>query len=155
MERIFIEKTIDMALHNIKSQNGGPFAAMVVRNGKIIGTGVNQVTRSNDPTAHAEVQAIRDACKNINDFKLSDCEIYTSCEPCPMCMSAIYWSRIERVYFALTKDDAADAGFDDSFLYEELKKSMEERQMEMNPIGREEALVIFDTWKNMGAKISY
>ncbi len=155
MERIFIEKTIDMALHNIKSQNGGPFAAMVVRNGKIIGTGVNQVTRSNDPTAHAEVQAIRDACKNINDFKLSDCEIYTSCEPCPMCMSAIYWSRIERVYFALTKDDAADAGFDDSFLYEELKKSMEERQMEMNPIGREEALVIFDTWKNMEAKISY
>ena len=120
MEQQFIKKAIQLALDNVTGSTGGPFGAVVVKNGEIVGVGQNQVTKLNDPTAHAEIQAIREACQRLNTFQLDDCELYTSCEPCPMCLGAIFWARPKAVYYACTKEDAAAIGFDDKFIYEQL-----------------------------------
>jgi len=125
---LFLQQAIDLAITSARNQ-GGPFGAIVVKDGKIIGRGRNQVTENCDPSAHAEIMAIRDACKTINDFSLNDCTIYSSCEPCPMCLSAIYWARIPQVIFAATAEDAAEAGFDDQFIYDELGKEPEQRRI--------------------------
>lgn len=134
---------------------GGPFGAIVVKNGQIVGRGNNRVLATNDPTAHAEVVAIRDACQNLGSFQLDDCEIYTSCEPCPMCLGAIYWARPKRVFFGCTRTDAADIQFDDDFIYEEIGTPLEQRQIPMIPLLREEALVVFREWQEKSDKTLY
>ena len=151
----FMEKAVELSLENMRAGKGGPFGAIIVRQGKIVGTGANHVTSDNDPTAHAEVVAIRDACKNLGTFQLDDCEIYTSCEPCPMCLAAIYWARPKAIYYANTRKDAADIGFDDDFLYEELKKNLEERSLPIHQLDKSNALKVFDEWKRKTAKIEY
>src|ERR1700737_4143796 len=125
----FMARAIQLSLDNIRSGRGGPFGAVVVKDGTIVAEGTNQVTSTNDPTAHAEVLAIREACKKLHVFELLDCELYTSCEPCPMCLGAIYWARISRIYFANTAEDAAGIGFDDSFIYSELKLPHAQRRI--------------------------
>jgi guanine deaminase len=154
-ESEFMKRAVALSLQGQRDNKGGPFGAIVVKGDKIVGEGYNQVTSTNDPTAHAEVVAIREACKNLNTFQLDGCEIYTSCEPCPMCLGAIYWARPDKVYFANTRQDAADIGFDDSFIYEEIKKEMQGREIEMIQINREEALKAFTEWKNKQDKIDY
>lgn len=151
----FMEKAVELSLENMRAGKGGPFGAIIVRQGKIVGTGANHVTSDNDPTAHAEVVAIRDACKNLGTFQLDDCEIYTSCEPCPMCLAAIYWARPKAIYYANTRKDAADIGFDDDFLYEELKKNLEERSLPIHQLDKSDALKVFDEWKRKTDKIEY
>jgi guanine deaminase len=151
----FMEKAIKEAYDNVITKHGGPFGAIVVKDGKIIGVGRNEVTASNDPTAHAEVQAIRDACRYLNDFQLIDCEIYTSCEPCPMCIGAIYWARPKAVYYACTKQDAADIGFDDQFIYDELALPMENRKIPMIKIYPDHADLPFRTWEKSNDKVEY
>ncbi|RAL56957.1 tRNA-specific adenosine deaminase [SR1 bacterium human oral taxon HOT-345] len=151
----FMEKAVELSLENMRAGKGGPFGAIIVRQGKIVGTGANHVTSDNDPTAHAEVVAIRDACKNLGTFQLDDCEIYTSCEPCPMCLAAIYWARPKAIYYANTRKDAADIGFDDDFLYEELKKNLEERSLPIHQLDKSNALKVFDEWKRKTDKIEY
>jgi tRNA(Arg) A34 adenosine deaminase TadA len=143
----FMRKAIELSL--ISSQEGigqGPFGAVIVKDGKIVGQGHNQVITWNDPTAHAEVVAIRDACKNLGTYELQGCEIYSSCEPCPMCLSAIYWAKIEEIYYGNTRDDAASIGFDDAFLYQEIPLPLSERKITIKPLGREEALEVFKLW---------
>ncbi len=142
----FMQRAIELSRTNMNAGNGGPFGAVVVRNGKIVGEGWNKVTSTNDPTAHAEVEAIRDACKNLANFELKGCEIYTSCEPCPMCLAAIYWARIGRIYYGNSRDDAAAIGFDDEFLYREIVKPMPQRSVPIEPLLRNEALVVFTEW---------
>ena len=122
MNEKMMNEAVRVALESAQTKNGGPFGAIIVKNGEIVGIGKNSVTTKNDPTAHAEVMAIRDACQNLNTFQLDDCEIYTSCEPCPMCLGAIYWARLRKVYYAATQHDAAQIGFDDNFIYIELAK---------------------------------
>ncbi|MBL7782632.1 MAG: nucleoside deaminase [Saprospiraceae bacterium] len=134
---------------------GGPFGAIVVKDGRIVGRGNNRVLATNDPTAHAEVVAIRDACQNLGSFQLDDCEIYTSCEPCPMCLGAIYWARPKRVYFGCTRTDAANIQFDDDFIYEEIGAPLEQRKIPMIPLLREEALVVFREWQEKSDKTLY
>jgi guanine deaminase len=151
----FMQKAVEEALQNVLSNHGGPFGAIVVKEGKIIGIGRNEVTASNDPTAHAEVQAIRDACKYLNDFQLTDCEIYTSCEPCPMCIGAIYWARPKAVYYACTKQDAAKIGFDDQFIYEQLELPVEHRKIPMKQIFTDEGDLPFRTWEGSNNKVDY
>jgi len=151
----FMEKAVELSLENMRAGKGGPFGAIIVRQGKIVGTGANHVTSDNDPTAHAEVVAIRDACKNLGTFQLDDCEIYTSCEPCPMCLAAIYWARPKAIYYANTRKDAADIGFDDDFLYEELKKKLEERSLPIHQLDKSNALKVFDERKRKTDKIEY
>lgn len=151
----FMEKAVELSLENMRTGKGGPFGAIIVRQGKIVGTGANHVTSDNDPTAHAEVVAIRDACKNLGTFQLDDCEIYTSCEPCPMCLAAIYWARPKAIYYANTRKDAADIGFDDDFLYEELKKKLEERSLPIHQLDKSNALKVFDERKRKTDKIEY
>ncbi len=151
----FIEKAIEVALENVMSNQGGPFGAIVVKDGKIIGTGRNEVTASNDPTAHAEVQAIRAACKYLNDFQLIDCEIYTSYEPCPMCIGAIYWARPKAVYYACTKEDAAKIGFDDQFIYEQLSLPIDQRNITMKQISPNQYELPFKTWEKSKDKTHY
>ena len=151
----FMEKAVELSLENMRAGKGGPFGAIIVRQGKIVGTGANRVTSDNDPTAHAEVVAIRDACKNLGTFQLDDCEIYTSCEPCPMCLAAIYWARPKAIYYANTRKDAADIGFDDDFLYEELKKNLEERSLPIHQLDKSNALKVFDERKRKTDKIEY
>ena len=151
----FMEKAIEVALENVISNQGGPFGAIVVKNGKIIGTGRNEVTASNDPTAHAEVQAIRTACQYLNDFQLIDCEIYTSCEPCPMCIGAIYWARPKAVYYACTKEDAAKIGFDDQFIYEQLSLPIDQRNITMKQISPNQYELPFKTWEKSKDKTHY
>ena len=151
----FMQEAIWLAQENLDKKNGGPFGAVVVKNGKIIGKGVNTVTTNNDPTAHAEVNAIRDACKNIESFQLDDCEIYSSCEPCPMCLGAIYWARPAKLYFAATKDDAASAGFDDSEIYREIALPKENRKIPTEQILQKEARQVFTQWVNMDNKTEY
>jgi len=151
----FMLEAIKLADSGMNSGKGGPFGAIVVKNGKIIGKGNNQVTTSNDPTAHAEVVAIRDACKNINSFQLEDCEIYTSCEPCPMCLGAIYWARPKAVYYAADKSDAANAGFDDAFIYEEIATPINNRQIPMKQILQDKARLVFKAWIEKEDKIEY
>lgn len=155
LQEKFMQEAIDLALENVKN-GGGPFGAVVVKNGKIVGRGVNHVTKNNDPTAHAEVNAIRDACNHLNSFQLIDCEIYSTCEPCPMCLGAIYWARPKKLYFASTKHDAAAIDFDDSFIYSELELPYEKRKIETKKeFMRAESLKIFEEWKNKIDKIEY
>ncbi len=139
---------IDLAKENIRGPLGGPFGAVVVKDGKIVGKGVNRVTVNHDPTAHAEVEAIRDACKNLGDFQLEGCTIYSSCEPCPMCLGAIYWARPDALYFGADRDDAAKAEFDDSFIYKEISRKTKLRKIPTLQIMRQEALEIFKEWSN-------
>lgn len=150
-----MQRAIALATENVVSGAGGPFGAVVVRNGKIIATGVNRVTTTNDPTAHAEVVAIRAACQALGDFQLTGCVVYTSCEPCPMCLSALYWSRCDAIFYGNSAADAAAAGFDDSFLYEEIKKPLVERSMPMEQLSRESAMATFRAWDESKAKIRY
>jgi len=148
-------RAVQLSIDNVRSGRGGPFGAVVVRDGKIIAEGVNRVPSTNDPTAHAEVLAIRQACANLGVFHLEDCELYTSCEPCPMCLGAIYWAHLSRIYFANTAADAAEIGFDDSFLYSELKKPHLQRRIPTVQIMREEALAGFRAWAAKVEKIPY
>jgi len=151
----FMQAAIDLSITGMTNNEGGPFGAVVVKNGEIVGRGNNKVTSSNDPTAHAEVTAIRDACKNLNTFQLDGCVIYTSCEPCPMCLGAIYWARPDKVYFACTKKDAADAGFDDDFIYREIELAFDERSIVFEQLMREEAQLAFNQWKEKEDKKAY
>lgn len=151
----FMARAIELSIENVRFGRGGPFAAVVVRDGAIIAEAVNQVTALNDPTAHAEIIAIREACKKLADFELKDCELYASCEPCPMCLGAIYWARLARVFFANTAQDAAEVGFDDSFIYREAVKPISQRKIPMIPLMREQALAAFRAWQNKPDKISY
>ena len=147
MERIFfMERAVELSLKGSSEGKGGPFGAVIVKNGKIIGEAYNQVTYTNDPTAHAEVMAIRDACKNLNSFDLTDCEIYTSCEPCPMCLGAIYWSKVVKIYYGNSREDAKKTGFDDAFIYDEIPLPLSERKIEMIQLGQKEALKVFEMW---------
>lgn len=150
-----MQRAIELSLENVRSGSGGPFAALVVREGSIIGTGTNQVTKSLDPTAHAEVVAIREACGAVRDFQLIDCELYTTCEPCPMCMGAIYWARLAKVYYANTRDDAARIGFDDSLIYDQIALPPDARNIAMVQIMREQALEAFREWDKSPAKVKY
>jgi guanine deaminase len=151
----FMRRAIALALENVRSGNGGPFAAIVAKDRRIIAEGTNRVTATNDPTAHAEIVAIREACRVLGDFQLAGCDLYTTCEPCPMCFGAIYWARPQRLFFACTAADAAAAGFDDAFIYEELKKSPDARRIPMLQILREESLEIFSVWKQQEKKTPY
>lgn len=155
MNNSFMARAIQLSIDSVRSGRGGPFGAVVVKDGKIIAEGVNQVTSTNDPTAHAEVLAIRQACAHLGVFHLKDCELYTSCEPCPMCLGAIYWAHLSRVYFANTAEDAAKIGFDDSFFYSELQKSHLQRRIPTVQIMREEALAGFRAWTAKADKIEY
>jgi tRNA(Arg) A34 adenosine deaminase TadA len=149
-----MREAIDLSVNNIDN-DGGPFGAVIVKDGKVIARGVNRVTINIDPTAHAEVNAIREASKVLGTFDLSGCEIYSSCEPCPMCLGAIYWARLDKLYFANTKQDAKDIEFDDSFIYEELDLPIEKRKIPTTQMLREEALAAFNKWKNKEDKIEY
>ncbi len=150
----FMREAIRLSIQNV-DENGGPFGAVIVKNGEIIAAGVNRVTSNNDPTAHAEVNAIREASKKLGTFDLQGCEIYSSCEPCPMCLGAIYWARLDKLYFANTKQDAKEIDFDDSFIYEELELSIENRKIPTTQILREEALEAFNRWRDKTDKIEY
>lgn len=150
-----MSRAITLAQNGMDSNAGGPFGAIVVRHGEIIGEGSNRVTSTNDPTAHAEITAIREACQKLGSFQLENCTIYTSCEPCPMCLGAIYWARPERVVFACTREDAAKIGFDDQFIYEEIEKTIDEREMKIVNFMREEALTVFENWERKADKTEY
>jgi guanine deaminase len=152
---VFMEQAIALATENVTSGAGGPFGAVIVRDGKVIGTGVNKVTTTNDPTAHAEVVAIRNACAVSNSFRLDGCEIYTSCEPCPMCLAAIYWSHCDAIFYGNTARDAAEAGFDDEHLYSELKLPIGERHIPTINLLREKAIASFDVWRVSTHKVHY
>lgn len=155
MSNDFMLRAIALGLENVRTGNGGPFAAVIAKGGRIIAEGANRVTRTNDPTAHAEVVAIREACRALGDFQLLGCELYTTCEPCPMCLGAIYWARPARVFYACTAADAAAAGFDDAFIYDELKHPPAGRKMPMEQILRNESLAIFSAWKQSIDKTPY
>lgn len=148
-------QAIELAKSGMLAGNGGPFGCVIVKNGQIIGKGSNMVLKTNDPTAHAEVVAIREACKNLNNFQLDGCEVYTSCEPCPMCLGAIFWARPARVFYACTKEDAAAVGFEDDFIYEEIKILPVNRKIPMISLMREESLKAFELWKEKGDKTLY
>jgi tRNA(Arg) A34 adenosine deaminase TadA len=151
----FMREAIRLSLQEIRHGKGGPFGAVVVRDGKVVGRGCNQVTSANDPTAHAEIVAIRAACKRLKTFQLGECELYTSCEPCPMCLSAIYWARLSQVYYANTRKDAARIDFDDDFIYHEVALPIRRRKLRMSQLLREEALVAFTEWRRKPNKIPY
>lgn len=155
MHQEFVNEAVEMAAKNAENYQGGPFGALIVKDGEVIGRGVNRVTTINDPTAHAEVMAIRDACQRIGDFSLEGAVIYTSCEPCPMCLSAIYWARLSRIYYAAQSDDAAKAGFDDSFIYKELSLPAEKRTIPKQQVKSDIARKPFDTWIAMEDKTEY
>ena len=154
-QRQFMQEAISLSLENVNLSEGGPFGALIVKEGKVIAKGKNQVTANNDPTAHAEMVAIRQACQKLKTFQLRECELYTSCEPCPMCLGAIYWARLDRVYYANTQEDAAQIGFDDRFIYEELKLPIRERQLPMIQIMKSEAREAFLAWVKTQNKIEY
>lgn len=151
----FMRMAIRLSEKNVAEAKGGPFGAVIVKNGKLIAKSANKVTLTNDPTAHAEVSAIRLACKKLQTFDLSGCVIYTSCEPCPMCLGAIYWARLDTIYYANTKTDAAAIGFDDQFIYEELELKMEQRKLPIIQLMRNEALPAFKQWELSPMKIEY
>lgn len=151
----FMRMAIALSEQNVTHSLGGPFGAVIVKDGKLISKSANKVTASNDPTAHAEVSAIRIACRKLKTFDLSGCTIYASCEPCPMCLGAIYWSRIDRLYFANTKRDAAEIGFDDQFIYDEIDLTMDKRKLPTIQILRAEAQLAFKHWSESGMKIEY
>jgi len=148
-------EAIQLAEDGMKSDRGGPFGCVIVQQGRVVGRGHNRVTSTNDPTAHAEVVAIRDACARLETFQLTDCELYTSCEPCPMCLSAIYWARIPTVYYGNTRADAAAIGFDDDFIYQQVSLPPEERAIKMTPLMREAAQATFHSWAQKSDKIRY
>ena len=155
MSADLMRRAIALALENVRTARGGPFAALVAKHGSVIGEGANSVTATNDPTAHAEIVAIRAACRALGTFQLADCELYTTCEPCPMCLGAIYWARPARVFYAGVAADAADAGFDDAFIHEELRRPPESRRIPMTQLMREESLAIFAAWKQQANKTQY
>ncbi|MGN1375653.1 MAG: nucleoside deaminase [Prevotella sp.] len=149
-----MRKAIELSIENV-ANGGGPFGAVIARDGEIIATGVNRVTANNDPTAHAEVSAIRAAAESLGRFDLSDCEIFTSCEPCPMCLGAIYWARLKKIYFANNKTDAKNIGFDDSFIYDELALPLDRRHLTAEEMMRNEAIKAFEAWTAKTDKIEY
>jgi len=151
----FMSEAIKAAIKGMNADEGGPFGCVIVKDGKIIGRGNNKVTSTNDPTAHAEVMAIRDACKNLNSFQLDGCVIYTSCEPCPMCLGAIYWARPDKVYYGCNQEDAANIGFDDSFIYKEIPLPDEKRSIPFKQYARDIALEAFQKWTEKENKIEY
>ena len=155
MKEIYMKRAIELAQQGMESNEGGPFGCVIVKNNEIIAEGNNRVTSENDPTAHAEIVAIRRACEALGDFQLTDCDIYTSCEPCPMCLGAIYWARPDRVFYAGTRQDAASAGFDDSFIYEELDLSPENRSIPNHQILQSDATILFDKWKEKEDRVDY
>ena len=146
---------IRLAREKMRRGDGGPFGAVVVRRGKIIGRGWNRVTSANDPTAHAEVMAIRAACRKLKSFRLENCELYASCEPCPMCLAAAYWARIGKIFYAGTRRDAAEVGFDDDFLYREVARPVSRREIQMKQLSRAEAREVFAEWKGKPDKVCY
>ena len=154
MKNNFMQRAIELSIESINS-GGGPFGSVIVKDEKIISEGMNRVTVDNDPTSHGEIVAIRNACKKLNTFNLSNCSLYSSCEPCPMCMSAIYWSRIGKVYYANTRDDAKKINFDDSLIYSEISKKNEDRKIPIKQMLRDEALKAFELWDKKIDKIEY
>jgi guanine deaminase len=152
---LFMVRAIELAIENVRSGRGGPFAAVIVKDGRVLAEGTNCVTSSNDPTAHAEVVAIRKACSALGAFQLDECYLYTTCEPCPMCLGAIYWARPARVYFASTAADAAAAGFDDAFIYEEIALPLAERKIPFLEMMREESLACFREWAEKRDRVEY
>ena len=150
-----MQSAIRLSIQMMRRGKGGPFGAVIVKGGKIVGRGCNQVTSTNDPTAHAEIVAIRDACRSLRTFCLDDCDLYTSCEPCPMCLSAIYWARLRKVYYGNTRRDAARIDFDDDFIYQQVALPIAKRSLVMKPLLRKEALVAFKEWDKKGDKIRY
>ncbi|WP_405382321.1 nucleoside deaminase [Maribacter sp. LLG6340-A2] len=154
-DEYFMKRAIALAAEGMQSNVGGPFGAVVVKEGEIIAEGYNQVTSTNDPTAHAEVVAIRKACKKLNNFELTDCTIYTSCEPCPMCLGAIYWTRPKMVFFGCNREDAAAIDFDDQFIYDEIEKDIDGRQIKFVQLARKEALTVFKDWEAKQDKTAY
>ena len=150
----FMQKAIELSIKNINN-NGGPFGCVIVKNNKIISEGVNGVTQNNDPTAHAEIVAIRNACTKLNTFDLSGCELYTSCEPCPMCLSAIYWAHIDKIYYGNTRVDAAKIGFNDNFIYKELVLDINARKIPLKRILKDEAIKAFNLWAQTENKTKY
>jgi guanine deaminase len=150
----FMRRAITLALDNLHS-GGGPFGAVIAKDGQVLAEGANRVTPTNDPTAHAEIVAIREACRVLSAFQLAGCDLYTTCEPCPMCLGAIYWARPSRVFYGGTAADAAAAGFDDAFIYEELKHAHEMRRIPMTQFLRDESLAIFSAWKRLDNKTQY
>ncbi len=155
MKKKFMQEAIRLSIRNMRKNAGGPFGAVVVRGNRVVGRGWNQVTSTHDPTAHAEVVAIRDACRRLKTFQLDDCELYTSCEPCPMCLAAIYWARPKAVYFANTRKDAAEIGFDDDLIYREVALPIAGRSMPMKQMMREEAIEAFREWREKPDKVEY
>ncbi|HEY4301090.1 MAG TPA: nucleoside deaminase [Candidatus Didemnitutus sp.] len=151
----YMREAIRLADDGVRAGRGGPFGCVIVRQGRIVGRGNNRVTSTNDPTAHAEVTAIRDACTHLGTFQLADCELYTSCEPCPMCLAAIYWARIPAVFYGNTRQDAAAIGFDDDFIYQQVPLPPDRRAIAMKPLLPDEAIVTFRTWENKTDKIRY
>ena len=154
-DSVFLREAIRLSVEKMEANEGGPFGAIVVRDGEIVGRGWNRVTSTNDPTAHAEVLAVRDACSRLKTFSLAGCEVYSSCEPCPLCLAAIYWARLDRIYYAATSDDAAAAGFDDRHFYREIAKRITERSIPMVQAMREEAVVALNIWMNKEDRILY
>lgn len=150
-----MQAAIELSIQRMREGRGGPFGAVIVKDGRILSQGSNEVTTSNDPTAHAEIVAIREACKILGTFRLDGCDIYTSCEPCPMCLSAIYWARISRIYYAATRQDAAAAGFDDDFLYQEIPRPIADRRLPAQQLLREQALTAFAEWRAKPDRIPY
>ena len=154
MRKEFMKRAIKLSLESV-NKNGGPFGCIIVKDNKIVAEGFNKVTSSNDPTAHGEIVAIREACKNLNTFTLAGCELYSSCEPCPMCLASIYWARIGKIYYANTRDDAKKIDFDDSLIYSEFNKNISERKIPMVQIMRDEALKAFELWNEKKDKVKY
>ncbi len=155
MKETFMKRAIELSKISLEKNSGGPFGSVIVKNQKIISEGWNQVTSTNDPTAHGEIIAIRNACQKLNSFKLTGCEIYTSCEPCPMCLSAIYWADIAKIYFANNKEDAQNIGFNDNNFYEEIQKDTFQRHIPVERLLEKEAKKIFQMWVNKIDKIPY
>ena len=155
MHKLFLQQAIELANENVSSHDGGPYGALIVKNNKLIAASGNRVTANIDPTAHAEIMAIRMACSKLNDFKLTGCTLYTSCEPCPMCLGAIYWARLDRVFYACNREDAANAGFDDSFIYNEIPKSPDQRNIAMLKLELADAQKPFLTWNQQANKLHY
>jgi len=154
MKNEFMKRAIELSVESVNN-GGGPFGSVIVKDDKIIAEGSNKVTSNNDPTAHGEIVAIRAACKKLNNFSLNECELYSTCEPCPMCLSAIYWARIEKIYYANTRDDARKIDFDDSLIYTELQKNIDKRKISMIQIMRNEALKAFELWNKKKDKVKY
>jgi guanine deaminase len=152
---VFMQRAIALATENVTSGRGGPFGAVIVRDGEIVATGANLVTATNDPTAHGEIVAIRNACQMLGTFQLTGCHIYTSCEPCPMCLAAIYWARCEAIFYGNCAADAAAAGFDDAFLYEEMKLPLDQRTITAVNLLPEQAISSFEAWRDRAGRIDY